>query len=254
MKGKLLVLFILLGIVSCAHDSRKNFTVSVLPVSEVSWEKLNAARGDKSPLAGTLWGDRKGAVATGFLAKFVDGFSSPPHIHNVSYRAIVIEGLIHNDDPKAAKMWMPKGSYWTQPAGEAHITSAKGRTNIALVEIDNGPYLVKHIKKEFDNGERPYNIHASNIIWEDNGDYQSAALWKNKSGMITGSLLKFSGIITIESTDSKLVVIQGKVGSLNQSLAPGSRIAVEGKSEVELICESAPCLVYLKSDSEYVVK
>ncbi len=82
----------------------------VIPVSEVKWEQLNPARGDKSPQAGTLWGDRSGAVPTGFLARFVDGFSSPPHIHNATYRAVVISGHIHNDDPDAASMWMPAGS------------------------------------------------------------------------------------------------------------------------------------------------
>ena len=117
-------------------------TNEVILASDVKWEQLNPARGDKSPKAGTLWGDRKGAVPTGFLAKFVDGFSSPPHIHNITYRAVVISGGIHNDDPNAAAMWMPAGSFWTQPKGEVHITAAKGNTNVALVEIDKGPYLV----------------------------------------------------------------------------------------------------------------
>jgi hypothetical protein len=116
--GLLMPLIVLSG---CSHVKKNNNNIKVLPVEKVVWEKLNPARGDKSPQAGTLWGDRKGSPATGFLAKFVDGFSSPPHIHNVSYRAIVIKGLVHNDDPAAARMWMPAQSYWTQPAGEAHI-------------------------------------------------------------------------------------------------------------------------------------
>ena len=90
----------------------------VILASEVKWEQLNPARGDDSPQAGTLWGDRKGTVPTGFLARFAEGFSSPPHIHNTTYRAVVISGLIHNDDPDAAPMWMPAGSFWTQPKGE----------------------------------------------------------------------------------------------------------------------------------------
>ena len=143
----------------------ENPTNRVLLSAEVVWEKLNPARGDQSPQAGTLWGDRKGRAATGFLAKFVDGFSSPPHIHNVTYRAVVINGLIHNDDPQAENMWMNPGSFWTQPVGESHITSAQGEENIALVEIDNGPYLVKPIDEAFDNGERPINIDAANVVW-----------------------------------------------------------------------------------------
>ena len=221
-------------------------SISVTPVEAVKWEKLNPARGDKSPQAGTLWGDRKGSPATGFLAKFVDGFSSPPHIHNVSYRAIVIAGLVHNDDPKAATMWMPTGSYWTQPAGESHITSAKGKTNIALVEIDRGPYLVKPVKEAFDNGERPFNIHASNIIWRDNNNHSVVDLWANKDGEVIGSMIKFEDKISQEEKNSNIVVIKGTIKYKKQSLIPGSLIEISGKSKLDLTCASAECIFYLK--------
>lgn len=182
MRTKLTYLVIILGLLSACNKAvqeSKNEAVStienptnkVLLSSEVVWEKLNPARGDQSPQAGTLWGDRKGKgdgrVATGFLAKFVNGFSSPPHIHNVTYRAVVIGGMVHNDDPKAENMWMKPGSFWTQPAGEPHITSAKGEGVMALVEINKGPYLVKPTSDEFDDGEKPVNIEASNIVWLD---------------------------------------------------------------------------------------
>ncbi len=58
--------------------------IEVVLASEVEWEQLNPARGDASPQAGTLWGDRKGSGPTSFLLKPVDGFESPPHIHTVS--------------------------------------------------------------------------------------------------------------------------------------------------------------------------
>ena len=145
-------------------------TTELILAADVNWEALNPARGDKSPQAGTLWGDRKGTVATGFLVKFVDGFSSPPHLHNVTYRGVVIEGEIHNDDPEAANLWMPTGSFWTQPEGEVHITSARGDTNIAYIEIESGPYLVLPREQAFDNGERPVNVHAANLVWLDPAD------------------------------------------------------------------------------------
>lgn len=178
MTKRITYLFLVIGfIISCGNPNQKpvpespetigNPTNKVLLSSEIVWEKLNPARGDQSPQAGTIWGDRKGNVATGFLAKFVDGFSSPPHIHNVTYRAVVISGQLHNDDPKAENMWMGPGSFWTQPVGESHITAAQGKENLALVEIDQGPYLVKPISEAFDNGERPINIDASNIVWLD---------------------------------------------------------------------------------------
>ncbi|MBT8367005.1 MAG: DUF4437 domain-containing protein, partial [Deltaproteobacteria bacterium] len=108
---------------SIAQEPAAEPTSKVVLTSEVKWEQLNPARGDKSPKAGTLWGDRNGSGPTGFLLKPVDGFESPPHIHNVSYRGVVISGLIHNDDPNADDMWMPTGSFWTQPKGGVHITA-----------------------------------------------------------------------------------------------------------------------------------
>ncbi len=203
----------------------ENPTNKVLLSSEIVWEKLNPARGDQSPQAGTVWGDRKGTSPTGFLAKFVDGFSSPPHIHNVTYRAVVIKGLIHNDDPNAENMWMKPGSFWTQPVGESHITSAKGEENIALVEIDKGPYLVKPISEAFDNGERPVNIDVSNIVWLDN----SKTNWIASNSKAEISFLmetdglkslfvklpkEYSGLIETDGTVLHSVVINGEMSYL----------------------------------------
>ena len=195
----------------------------VILSSEIVWEKLNPARGDQSPQAGTIWGDRKGHVATGFLARFVDGFSSPPHIHNVTYRAVVIKGLIHNDDPEAENMWMPPGSFWTQPLGEVHITSAKGVENVAYVEIDSGPYLVKPTEEAFESTERPLNIHASNVVWlssdqtnwiDANNKAQVSVLWKSTgTSGIQGLFVKlpagFQGEIMTDGDLMHAVVIQG---------------------------------------------
>ena len=218
--------------------------------SEIKWEKLNPARGDKSPQAGTVWGNRKGEVPTGFLAKFIDGFSSPPHIHNVTYRAIVIKGLIHNDDPEAEKMWMPAGSFWTQPAGESHITAAKGEENIAYVEIDSGPYLVKPIEEAFDNGERPINVDRNNIIWlnssktkiiqESNNvkHTEVAFLWEHND--MTGNFIKlpenFNGEITSNGEQFHAVVIAGEAEYFMPNteeiklIDPGSYFTSQGNS------------------------
>ena len=248
----LLLLTIALSACSTIQHSKN---VKVTPLSQIQWEKLNPARGDKSPQAGTLWGDRKGEVETAFLAKFVDGFSSPPHIHNVSYRAIVIDGLIHNDDPRAENMWMPKGSYWTQPAGEPHITSAKGKNNIAYVEIDKGPYLVKPIDKAFSNNEYPYNIHTSNIIWEKNGSFETASIWKNKKGKVTGRLIKFSRLLVLSAVSARVVLISGEMTTNNKQqnyLKAGSFASLDN-SIVDLTCKDS-CILYLKTSKKFSLK
>ena len=229
-------LLLLFGFIfSCSiteKESQKNIvkkienpTNKVILSTEIIWEKLNPAHGNKSPQAGTIWGDRKGSVATGFLAKFVDGFSSPPHIHNVTYRAVVIKGLVHNDDPKAENMWMPSGSFWTQPEGESHITSAKGEENIAYVEIDKGPYLVKPIGEAFDNGERPINIDASNVVWlngnktnwiDSNSKAEISFLWESKeSNGLKGLFIKlskgFDGAIESDGKVFHSILIKGEL-------------------------------------------
>ncbi|MGI9227203.1 MAG: DUF4437 domain-containing protein, partial [Gammaproteobacteria bacterium] len=135
--------------------------------SDVKWTPLNPARGKLGPKAGYLWGDRAGVGPSGFLVKFVDGFSSPPHIHNITYRGVVISGFVHNDDPNAEEAWMPTGSFWTQAAGEVHITAAKGSNNIAYIEIEKSPYLVLPTKEAFDSNEKSVNIEESNIVWQD---------------------------------------------------------------------------------------
>lgn len=239
-------------------------------VSEVKWEPLNPARGDKSPQAGTLWGDRNGEVATGFLAKFADGFSSPPHIHNTTYRAVVISGLIHNDDPGAAPMWMPAGSFWTQPKGELHITAAKGSNNVALVEIDKGPYLVLPPEKSFDSGERPINIDASNIVWSnqsgaaaaDNGP-KVAYLWGQlDDGRSNGTFLKlpsgFSGEIQSNGEVFRAVVIKGQlryIGGKEITLEPGSYFGSNGKVTHKIEApKGTEIIIYIRTNGKYVAQ
>jgi hypothetical protein len=242
----------------------------VVLISEVKWQQLNPARGDKSPQAGTLWGDRNGAVPTGFLARFVDGFSSPPHIHNATYRAVVISGTIHNDDPDAAEMWMTAGSFWTQPKGEVHITAARYGSNMALVEIDKGPYLVLPVEDAFDSGERPINVDASNIVWVDplgmpastTDGPKVAYLWgKLQDGQSNGTFIKlpsgFTGKITSQGSTFHAVVIKGQPRyqvseTDSKTLEPGSYFSSQGTS-VHQVSSSAgvESIIYIRTDGKY---
>ncbi len=242
---------------------------TILLISDLKWEPLNPARGDKSPQAGTLWGDRNDAVATGFLVKFVDGFSSPPHIHNTTYRAVVISGLIHNDDPDAKPMWMPPGSFWTQPKGEAHITAAKGEHNMALVEINVGPYLVLPTAQAFDRGERPVNIDASNIVWLDLPNTTAspenpkiAYLWgSQESGQVRGAFVKLPRGLNVDVISSAAsfhaVVISGDATYHDESpksLTPGSYFGSEGQAKHMLSSgNTEECIIYIRSDDEFIV-
>ena len=281
IKRKFLPIFLLGFIAACTETKKETHinpaevisapTNRVVVSAEIKWEPLNPARGDKSPKAGTIWGDRNGQEATGFLAKFVDGFSSPPHIHNVTYRAMVIKGLIHNDDPSATKMWMPTGSFWTQPAGEPHITAAKGEENIVYVEIDHGPYLVKPVSEAFDNGERPINIDKNNLIWLDASETlfidanhsalspEVAFLWENEG--TKGNLIKlppgFEGRIMSEGDSFHAIVILGTLEYILpqtqevKGLDPGSYFTSTGKSQHNIQAnKGVETILYIRTDGK----
>ena len=237
----------------------------VLPIAEIEWTMLNPARGDKSPMAATLWGDRGGSVPTGFLVKFVDGFSSPPHIHNVAYRGLVINGLIHNADPAADKLWMPSGSFWTQPAGDVHITAANGKYNLAYIEIDKGPYLVRPIEDSFDDGEEPVNLIESNIEWikQDSGSTENiielAHLWGSPhNGKDYGVLIRMpagkNSRISTDGTVFHAVLIKGQIDyqpneSVSRMLMPGSYFS-NNKTMTYKINSNEESLIYVRTNGD----
>ena len=255
-------------------------TSKIVLASEIEWEQLNPKRGDKSPKAATLWGDRNGSERTGFLVKFVDGFKSPPHIHNVSYRGVVISGLIHNNDPRAKAMWMPTGSFWTQPAGEVHITAAKGSNTLAYIEIEKGPYLVLATEEAFDSGERPINVDASNIVWLDasnvtwvdqtampvtTNEAKVAFLWgKPQKNQLNGTLIRlpagFTGKIRSHGSTFRAVVIQGQpqyqVPSETdvKALEPGSYFSSKGESVHQVSSKAGEeSIIYVRTNGKFEV-
>ncbi|CAA6676814.1 MULTISPECIES: DUF4437 domain-containing protein [unclassified Lentimonas] len=258
----------------------EDLNVEVVLASEVEWTHLNPKRGDLAPKAGTLWGDRNGTVPTGYLLKPPAQFESPPHIHNVSYRAVVIRGLFHNDDPDAAELWMPAGSFWTQPKGEVHITAAKGAGAMAYIEIEAGPYLVMPADEAFDSGERPVNVVPSNMVWLDASDVtwveaakgsvagngpQVAFLWGNtQDGELNGTYIKlpagFSGTIRSHGDSFRAIVVDGSLHyqmpgeSSEKVLEPGSYLNAPGTAVLQLSSDaSTESIVYVRTDGRYEV-
>ncbi|WP_405382268.1 DUF4437 domain-containing protein [Maribacter sp. LLG6340-A2] len=252
-------------------DSAKSVN-EVVTADNVEWGWLNPLRGDKSPAAGKLWGDRTKNEPAGFLVKFKKGFSSPPHIHNITYRGVVIQGLLHNDDEKAEKQWLPAGSYWQQPAGEAHITSADGNENMAFLDIQEGPYLVKPTSEAFDNGERPINVDKTNLVWlnandiewvSEKSNVETAFLWgSHEENQLRATLLKlpagFNGSIKNLSTNFRAVVISGglmlqfsKKDAKNE-LQPGSYFGAE-ENATSIISTDRETVVYIRSNGLFKI-
>ncbi|MEM8983325.1 MAG: DUF4437 domain-containing protein [Pseudomonadota bacterium] len=239
----------------------------------IDFVPLNPARGDASPQAGVLWGDIRSDGPSGVLLKFADGFSSPPHIHNITYRTIVIDGHIHNDDPTAAKLWMGPGSYWTQPAGEVHITAAKpGASAMVLLEILEGPYLVQPPAELFDNGERPINVTASNVRWFGPDDLRwldtpcvreqcpaVAFLWPARDTVGSQALLVKLPVdsvvrVTGGGATLRMVIVAGTAdyaaanSRVGTELPVGAHVASSTETEHRLGCRDANgCIFYVRS-------
>lgn len=268
-----LVTFVLLHATNVIAVEKENIPhqSDVIHFKHVQWGYLNPLRGDKSPRAADLWGNRSHNEPTGMLVKFNQGFASPPHFHNVSYRGIVINGLIHNDDMLADKMWMNTGSFWTQPAGGPHITAANANNNLIFVEIDSGPYLVHPIEKQFDNGERPINIHSANLVWQSSAVSKLVAsdkaqiswLWgKPVENHERGFLLKlnagFKGSILSHKDDVKAVVIKGGVeyNSLEhkdrEMLEPGSHFRSVGRFQHNVAAREE-AIVYVRTNGDVTI-
>ncbi|MFD2256501.1 DUF4437 domain-containing protein [Luteolibacter algae] len=269
---------------SGAPDTTPNPEPTRVTTSDVEWGALNPARGKNGPRAANLWGNRTEEGTTGFLVRFSDGFSSPPHIHNVTYRGIVISGLVHNDDPAAAKMWMPPGSFWTQPAGEVHITAAKGEDVLAYIEIDHGPYLVLPEGQAEDNGERPVNVDAANLVWLDHsrstwikpaanpaanpdrpGGVEIAYLWgKPQPGHPSGTLVKlpagFNGTLSSNGGALRAVIIMGAAQHRPSAdaefhvLKPGEYFGSEGRATHEISGEpDAESIIYVRTEDSFEI-
>ncbi|MFT2109554.1 DUF4437 domain-containing protein [Marinomonas sp. 2405UD68-3] len=251
-------------------------TSKVVLADNIEWGYLNPLRGALSPGAVDLWGNRTTDTATGMLVRFNKGFESPPHIHNITYRGIVINGLMHNDAPNAEKRWMPTGSFWTQPAGGEHTTAANGATNVIYLEIDSGPYLVKPSKESFDNNEHPLNLHTDNIVWLNKSDLndinvegvESTYLWgdiSNESSVsMRGSMIKlpagFNGKIVTKADEFRAVVISGVVNYSSEDLTASNTLSagsyfesandftheIENKSNTEAV-------IYIRTNKKYRV-
>ncbi|SDL25902.1 DUF4437 domain-containing protein [Kriegella aquimaris] len=272
----ILILAILAGVCANAQTLKTDAAKSineVVTADNIEWGWLNPLRGDKSPAAGKLWGDRTKNEPSGFLVKFKKGFSSPPHIHNITYRGVVIKGLLHNDDKKAEKQWLPTGSYWQQPAGGAHITAAYGEDNMAFLDIQEGPYLVKPTSEAFDNGERPVNVDKTNLVWLNANDIewvaeksnvQTTFLWgSHKEKQLRATLLKFpagfNGSIKNLSPNFRAVVISGSLThqftkkDAKNILEPGSYFGAE-QNATSIISTAKETVLYIRSNGDYEVK
>ncbi len=236
----------------------------VVLVSDADWQQLNPKRGDQSPKAATLWGDRAGPGPSGFLLKPVDGFSSPPHVHTAPYLGVVISGAIHNAEPSAEVLFLPPGSFWTQPEGAVHITACS-RDCLAYIEFEGG-YDVLPVEGATGDPATAVALQPASIPWEDrtgppasaNGP-QVAELWGDpQAGQPSGSLVRIpagkTGTIRTDTWMFHAVAIDGRAKyreeGKNQAapLDPGAYFLARAGSDHQISCgEEADCTLYVRS-------
>ncbi len=258
------------GVWLCVASSftQAEIALTVRSMDTLEWGALNPARGDSSPRAANVWGDRSTEGPAGFLVQFAQDFASPPHIHNVSYRGVVLEGEVHNDDPGAAALRLPPGAYWTQPRGESHITSAYAEVNLAYIEIDQGPYLVHPASAAFDSGEQPLNMHPRNITWlnthssrwVDTSNAYLAFLWGDTTGGEGfGSLLKLEARsnvrLTTEGSLFHAVVVQGEleIGEA-QSVRVGAYVGATKPQSLSInVIGEGEALLYIRTEKPFLI-
>jgi len=249
-------------------EQETNSTLEVVLMSEVEWEQLNPKRGINSPKAATLWGDRTGPGPSGFLLKPVDGFSSPPHFHSANYHGVVISGTIHNAEPSVEEVYLPKGSFWIQPARGVHITACKGAC-LAYIEIEGAFDVLPAEKAIINTTKKSSVLHSSDITWIDLPGFKAsfnvpklAVLWgKLQDDLPSGTLVKlpphFSGKMYKNDTTFHAVLIQGRIklkesGETNiKILEPSSYFSSKG-SVYQISCEGREdCILYLRSEGMF---
>ena len=164
-------------------------------------------------------------------------------------------------------MWLTPGSFWTQPAGESHVTAANAHDNLIYLEIDSGPYLVLSSEKAFDNGERPVNVDARNLVWLDAKDIQwlkknqlqMAFLWGDTDAE-NGSFVKlpagFSGAVQSDN-ELRAVVVSGvglhQYQETTTTLSPSSFFSSNGKVLHHIRAETE-LVLYINAAGRYAIE
>jgi hypothetical protein len=123
---------------STAPKSAAEQSSRVVLTSEVKWTYLNPARGDKAPMAGTLWGTPQDGQLNGTLVKLPAGFTGKIHSHASTFRAVVIQGqpLYQMPGETDVKALVPD-SYFSSKGERVHQISSKvGADNIIYVRTD----------------------------------------------------------------------------------------------------------------------
>ncbi len=123
-------------------------TAKLVPVGDVKWGPLMPDMAD-GPQIAFVQGDAKAKGNVSFFLKLANGFNSGIHTHNSDYQAVVVSGIATNqlagEADDTAKQMGP-GSWWTEPAKEAHFNRCVSADGCVLFVAVNGPFSFVPVK------------------------------------------------------------------------------------------------------------
>jgi hypothetical protein len=83
----------------------------------------------------------------GTFMKFSPGFVSHVHTHTYDYYAVVIQGIMANNNPGGALIKLGPGSYWYQKGLEPHITSCISKEECVAFVVQSQKFDVQDLDK-----------------------------------------------------------------------------------------------------------
>lgn len=123
-------------------------TAKLVPVGDVKWGPLMPDMAD-GPQIAFVQGDAKGKGNVSFFLKLPNGSNSGVHTHNADQQATVISGMVTNqlagEADDTAKQMGP-GSWWWQPAKEAHFNRCVSADGCVVFIAVNGPFSFIPVK------------------------------------------------------------------------------------------------------------
>lgn len=137
------------------------------------------------------------------IVRFPANFKTPLHTHKFGYSAVALsEGLFHGRSTEDNHD-ITKGSFWTQPGGEAHLDGCKGDQFCYFFIVFAGPVDLTPVKTPVEKSAGSTTAYAD-IQWKEvKGGVKMAVISGNpKVGPFTGLFSFPKGMTTNVHTHS----------------------------------------------------
>ncbi len=193
------------------------------------------------------------ATAFSAIVRFPGNFETPLHTHKFSYSAVALsDGLFHGR-AKDDKHDVTKGSFWTQPGGEAHLDGCKGDDFCYFFVVFEGPVNMTPVETPVEKSAGTSTAYAD-IKWKEvkGGIKMAVVSGSPKVGPFTGLFSFPKGMTTnvhTHSADFAGALLSGthhRGASADQlkTLSPGSAWSEPaGSAHMEKCGDAEDCIM-----------